>query len=68
MQAQEKKWYPSHMLKHESVPVNSVQDVCVNMQMQCSGNCYTLHISHNIATYTICCNVVRKLYVYVAML
>ena len=29
----------SHMLKHEAVPVNSVQDVCVNMQMQCSGNC-----------------------------
>ena len=29
-------WYPSHMLKHEAVPVNSVKDVCV---MQCSGNC-----------------------------
>ena len=28
MQSQEKKWYPSHMLMHESVPVVGVSDVC----------------------------------------
>ena len=38
-------WYPSHMLKHEAVPVNSVKDVCV-----CVCVCDAVN----------CCNVVRN--------
>ena len=33
MQTAEKKWYP-YMLRHEPVPVDSVQDVCA-VQMEC---------------------------------
>ena len=34
MQSQEKKWYPSQMLMHESVPVVGVPDVCEVMMQR----------------------------------